>query len=102
MKRGVKNITKDNIKKLHFVKQEWKKLILKSILQNKNIKPLIRSYCFYKLVNLKKKSSISNQNNPCLIRGRFKGVYKKFGLCRHVINKLALNGNLQNTKIKSW
>ena len=102
MNRGKKNISKDLIKKIYFIKTELKYTIFKSILQNKNIKPITRSFVFYKLLHLKKKNSISYQNNPCILRGRYKGVYKQYNLCRHAINKLNLNGNLQNTKIKSW
>jgi len=102
MKRGKKNISKDFINRKYFIKNELKKIILKSILQNKNAKPITRSYAYFKLIHFSKKSSISNQINVCLLRGRTKGVWKFAQLCRHVINKLAITGSLQNIKIKSW
>jgi small subunit ribosomal protein S14 len=102
MKRGEKNITKDLIKRKIYIKYELKKIILKSIIQNKNTKPVIRSYAYYKTINYDRKNSISKQINVCLVRGRHKGVWKFAQLCRHAINKFATTGFLQNMKIKSW
>lgn len=102
MKRGKKNIIKDQINRTYFIKNELKKIILKSIIQNKNVKPIIRSYALYKKSIFTRRSSISNQNNVCLLRGRIKGVWKFSQLSRHAMIKLATYGGLQNTKIKSW
>jgi len=101
MKRNQKNITKDLINRQLFIKYEYKKLILKSIMQNKNAKPIVRSYAYFKLINFTKKSSISKQINVCLLRGRTKGVWRFSQLSRHAMNRLAITGSLQNTKIKS-
>lgn len=102
MKRNKKNISKDLIKRGTYIKYELKKCILKSIIKNKQVKPIIRSYAFLKLINFTNKSYISRQINTCLFRGRNKGVYKKIQLCRHAINQQARFGFLQNIKIKSW
>jgi hypothetical protein len=55
MKRNVKNISKDLINRQYYIKNELKKIILKSIFQNKNAKPILRAYALYKLTNFKKK-----------------------------------------------
>lgn len=102
MKRNRKNVTKDLINRKHYIKNEFKKLILKSVMQNKNAKPIVRAHAYFKMIHFPKKSSISNQINVCLLRGRTKGVWKFAQMCRHVIVKLAVTGNLQNMKIKSW
>lgn len=102
MKRGKKNIVKDQINRAYFIKKELKMIILKSIIQNKNVKPIIRGYALYKKALINRKSSISNQNNVCLLRGRIRGVWKFSQLSRHAMIKLAVYGGLQNTKIKSW
>lgn len=102
MKRNVKNISKDLINRRYYIKNELKKIILKSIFQNKTAKPILRAYALYKLTNFKKKSSITNQINVCLLRGRTRGVWKFSQLSRHAMIKLATNGMLQNTKVKSW
>lgn len=102
MKRGKKNITHDLINRQYYIKYELKKILLKSIIRNQNVTPKIRSYAIFKLTNLTTKSRITRQINFCLIRGRSKGVWKFMQFSRHVINKLAISGNLQNTKISSW
>lgn len=103
LKNNVLKINKDFIKRKNFVKQEIKKMILKSIIQNKNLKPIIRSLAVYKLSRINLKSSISKQNNNiCLLSGRIGGVYKNTNLSRHSMKKLSINGNLQNIKITSW
>jgi ribosomal protein S14 len=101
MKRGNKNIIKDLIKRKYFLKTELKKIILKSIIQNKNTKPLIRSYAMLKYTTFNKKSFLSKQINVCLIRGRHKGVWSFCQMSRHALNKFATSGFLQNIKIKS-
>lgn len=102
MKRNLKNITRDLIKRQIYIKHELKKCILKSIIRNQNVKPIIRSYAFLKLVATTNKSYISRHINTCLFRGRNRGVYKYTQLCRHALNKQAMFGFLQNTKVKSW
>jgi len=102
MEKKNKNIIKDQNKRLSFIKNELKKLILKSLKKNKVQTLLSNAYINYHLTKKTKKSSISRQNNLCLMQGRSKGTYKIFHLCRHAITKLAVVGNLQNTRIKSW
>lgn len=103
MKNKLLNIKKDIIKRKQFTKKEIRKMILKSIIQNKNIKPLIR----IKAIRKSYKSSsyrnfISKQNNNiCLKTGRIKGVYNMFNTSRHFIKKIGVLGNLQNIKIAS-
>jgi len=102
MKRGKKNIVRDQLKRLYYIKTELKNIILKSIIQNKNSKPIIRNYASYKKTLLSHKTSITSQNNVCLLRGRIRGVWKFSQLSRHAMIKLAIYGGLHNTKIKSW
>jgi ribosomal protein S14 len=103
LKNNILKINKDFIKKKNFIKQEIKKMILKSIIQNKNLKPIIRSLALYKLSRINLKASISKQNNNiCLLSGRIGGVLKNTNLSRHSMKKLSINGNLQNIKITTW
>lgn len=102
-KTNINNIEKNLVKKKNFTKKELKIIILKSIINNKNINPNIRVLCNYKLSKFNSKNWISRQNNNiCLKTGRIKGVYKMFNFSRHFIKKLAINNNLQNIKISSW
>jgi len=96
-------INKDLYKRKQFIKFEIKKIILKSIIQNKNIKPIIRANAIYKLSKINNYFSISKQkNNICLKTGRIKGVLKITQTSRHYLKKLLINNNLQNIKINSW
>jgi ribosomal protein S14 len=101
MKNKIINI--DMLKRKKFTKIEIKKIIFKSIVQNKNIKPIIRAKAIKKNCKFSYLSYISKQNNNvCLKTGRIKGVYKMFNMSRHCIKKIGVLGNLQNIKIASW
>lgn len=103
IKNKILNINKDKIKRKEYLKNEIKKTILKSIIQNLNIKPNIRSLALKKLSQFKNISYISKQNNNiCLKTGRYKGVLRLTNLSRHYMKQLSLFGGLQNIKIKSW
>jgi len=89
------NIIKDKLKRKKRVKIDIKYKLLKSIIQNKNIKPTVRMYAMYKY-NIK-----NTKNNMCLITGRFGGVYKFCNMSRHMIKKFSSLNKLQNIKIIS-
>jgi ribosomal protein S14 len=55
-----------------------------------------------KLIFFKKKTSISRQNNVCLLTGRIGGVFKKYNLARHSIKRVAKLTCLTNTKAASF
>jgi len=89
--------------KKKFIKNEIKKIILKSILQNKSIKPIIRANANYFLSKLKNRYNLSKQkNNICLKTGRIKGIFNNLNLSRHFSKKLLINNSLQNININSW
>lgn len=69
-------VYKDIVKRKKFLKTELKSIILKSILQNFQIKEITRASALKKITFLPKKSFISKQNNVCLYSGRIGGVYK--------------------------
>lgn len=103
MKNKINNIKRDQNKRKKFLKSELKKLILKSIIQNLNLKPNIRAWAWRKIIKHKKRSFLSFQkNNLCLKSGRFKGTLKKIQVTRHETKKLSLIGSLQNIKVSSW
>jgi len=103
MKNKILNINKDFVKRRMFIKKEIKKIVLLSIIQNLNLKPIIRANALKKLCAFKRNDSISRQNNNiCLMTGRNKGVLNLTNLSRHQIKKLSTVGSIQNFKIKSW
>lgn len=102
MDKRIKNITKDKLNRLIFIKSEFKKIIIKSVRVNKAKSINKTIFTNFLLSKLDKRASISRQYNTCVIRGRIGGVYKKFQICRHAMVKLGTEGSLQNTKISSW
>lgn len=102
MRKTKLTILKDKLKRKYFLKNEIKKIILKSILQNFQIDTIIRANAAKKFSFFKNKDILSRQNNVCLQTGRMGGVYKKYEISRHSIKQLAKSNLLQNTRIKSW
>lgn len=92
----------NKIKKIYFLKNEIKNILLKSVFYDKSIKPIKRSFCLYRLINAKKKTKISFQKNVCLILSKHRGYYSKFGLKRHSIKKLNIKGEIPNIKSIGW
>jgi len=96
-------IYKNLFLKKKLIKNEIKKIILKSILQNKNIKPVIRANANYLISKIKNKYHLSKQkNNICIKTGRIKGTISNLNLSRHFSKKLLINNNLQNINIHAW
>ncbi|MCG8345151.1 MAG: 30S ribosomal protein S14 [Chlorobiales bacterium] len=54
------------------------------------------------LGKLPRNSSSTRVRNRCVLTGRGRGVYEKFGLCRQMFRKLALEGKLPGVKKASW
>lgn len=102
MIREHKNLTKDLIKRHLFLKNEIKKLILKSIFQNRYTPNFRRAYIRMLFLFFKKRTSISFQKKRCLITGQSNSVYKNFEINRHVIKKLNNAGMVQNITLKKW
>lgn len=91
-------ILKSNIKNNIILKYEYKNIILKSIIHNKNINYKIR---LFSALNIKK-NTIKKNKKICLISGRHRGVNTNLNISRHNINYFSKLGILQNFKINSW
>jgi len=93
---------KEIIKRKWFIKNEIKKKILKSIIQNTSLTPINRLYASWTLIHKHRKGYISKQNKICLVSSKYRGIQTKFFLSRHFIKKLGNWNELQNIKVKSW
>ena len=80
------------------LKFEFKKKILKSILQNKNTLRLNNLYSSY----LHRQLSINKTHNVCFLTGRFRGILKITKLSRQSINRLNREAKIQNMCLRSW
>ncbi len=54
------------------------------------------------LSKLPRDSSATRVRSRCVLTGRGRGVYEKFGLCRQMFRKLALEGKLPGVRKASW
>jgi small subunit ribosomal protein S14 len=54
------------------------------------------------LAKLPRDSSPSRQRNRCVLTGRSRGYYRKFGLSRIMLRMLALRGELPGVTKSSW
>lgn len=54
------------------------------------------------LQKLPRNSAPTRIRNRCILTGRGRAVYKKYGLCRNVFRQLALEGKLPGIRKSSW
>lgn len=54
------------------------------------------------LQKLPRNSSPTRLRSRCVVSGRGRGVYKKFGLSRNVFRQLALEGKIPGIRKSSW
>jgi small subunit ribosomal protein S14 len=55
-----------------------------------------------KIEKLPRNSIKIRSRNRCWRTGRGRGIYRDFGLCRHMIREMALNGLLPGVYKASW
>ncbi|MBK6917098.1 MAG: 30S ribosomal protein S14 [Deltaproteobacteria bacterium] len=54
------------------------------------------------LNKLPRNSCVTRKTRRCMLTGRSKAVYRKFGLCRVALRDLALRGDLPGVTKSSW
>ena len=54
------------------------------------------------LQKLPRDSSRSRKRNRCVITGRPRGVYRKFGLCRNKLREIIMRGEAPGVVKSSW
>ncbi len=87
-------------KKCVIVRNEKRQKIVEKYAEKRE--QLIKDGDFEALRKLPRDSSPTRLRNRCSITGRGRGVYKKFGLCRHQLRKLSLEGKIPGMKKASW
>ncbi len=85
-----------------FLKNELKKIILKSLIKNNNIPLSHRYYALYNKSKLYRFSSISQQKNKCVETGRIWSTVKKTNYSRFFFRTESNVGNLPGFKRASW
>nr|UNJ15773.1 ribosomal protein S14 [Cyanidioschyzonaceae sp. 2] len=74
--------------------------IKQEILEAQTLKQKWQAY--EKLAKLPRDSSAVRLKRRCWLTGRSKGVYRYFGLCRHMVRKMAHEGLLAGVTKSSW
>ena len=96
------SIQKNLRRKLMVKKYQQKRLSLKKKIKNKNLGLEERIKLQSKLNDLPRDSSMVRVRNRCLITGRARGVYRKFGISRIKVRELSLSGALPGIIKASW
>ena len=79
-----------------------KRAALEAIIENASLSDEERFEARLKMQALPRNSSPSRLRNRCALTGRPRGVFRKFGLCRHKIRELAFNGEVPGVVKASW
>lgn len=96
MDKKKSKLSRDEILRMIFLKKEIKKILLKSILKNQQIKPTVRGLCSYKIQ--RDKVFFTRQKSICLVTGKSGSVYSLTNTSRQVLNKMLQEGFVTNVK----
>lgn len=55
-----------------------------------------------KIQQLPRNANPTRQRNRCVLTGRPRGVFKKFGLCRNKLREVAMRGEVPGMTKASW
>lgn len=83
-------------------KYATKRASLKAIIGDVNSSAEEKLEAQFKLQKLPKNSSPSRLRSRCMLTGRPRGVYRKFGLSRTKLRELAMQGLIPGLKKSSW
>lgn len=92
----------DRLKRKVFLKNEIKRVILKSIKNSKNISYSRRYQAYYQLILLPRISSKSMVVNRCVVSGRVWGVNRKTKYSRFKLRFESYNSNIPGYRKASW
>lgn len=79
-----------------------KRAAIKAILNDVNASDDEKWEAQVKLQKMPRDASPVRQQNRCKITGRPHGVYRKFGMCRHMLREAAMRGDVPGLTKASW
>ena len=79
-----------------------KRAALKAIIDNQSKTDEERYQARLLLQQLPRNSNPTRQRNRCVVTGRARGVYSKFGLTRHKLREMTLRGEVPGMTKASW
>lgn len=95
-------LIKEKKKRNLFKKYELKRLLLKSIIYNLNLKQNIREYIFLILNNFTKNTSKTQIRNRCIITNRSRFLFIDYKISRLEFKRLVVLGKLTGVYRKIW
>ena len=79
-----------------------KRAALKAIINDQSKSDEERYQARLALQQLPRNSSPTRQRNRCIVTGRPRGVFSKFGLTRHKLREMAMRGEIPGMTKASW
>ena len=79
-----------------------KRAALKAIIDDQSKSDEERYEARLALQQLPRNSSPTRQRNRCIVTGRPRGVFSKFGLTRHKLREMAMRGEVPGMTKASW
>ncbi len=79
-----------------------KRAALKAIIDDQSKTDEERYQARLALQQLPRNSSPTRQRNRCIVTGRPRGVFSKFGLTRHKLREMAMRGEVPGITKASW
>ncbi len=79
-----------------------KRAELRAVVNNVSLSDEERMDARLKLQQLPRNASPSRQRNRCVLTGRPRGVFRKFGLCRNKLREIAMRGEVPGMTKASW
>lgn len=83
-------------------KYQAKREMLREKIRDKNLSFEEKLAAQRMMQNLPKDSNRCRLRNRCLLTGRSRGVYRKFGLGRNKLRELAMDGMIPGLRKASW
>ena len=83
-------------------KHAGKRARLKAVIKDREAPMEERFQAVLQLSEMPKNSAPARLRNRCALTGRPRGHHRKFKLCRNMVRKLALQGELPGVTKSSW
>jgi small subunit ribosomal protein S14 len=92
-----------DIKRAKLVKKfAGKRAALKAVIDDQSKSDEERYQARLTLQQLPRNANPTRQRNRCVVTGRSRGVFSKFGLTRHKLREMAMNGEVPGMTKASW
>jgi len=79
-----------------------KRAALKAVIDDQSKTDEERYQARLELQQLPRNANPTRQRNRCVVTGRPRGVYSKFGLTRHKLREMAMRGEVPGMTKASW